>query len=60
MLITNDPISPAKNISGRRARRMKTEQRLAESIRFLGLDALSGADCPATAPPSTSCNESSC
>jgi hypothetical protein len=46
MLITNDPISPEKSIIGRCARRMSIEQRLAESIRTLGLDALAyaGAD----------------
>ena len=43
ILITNDLISPAKKIIERYARRMNIEQRLAESIRSFGLDALAGA-----------------
>ena len=43
ILITNDPTSPAKAIIERYARRMNIEQRLAESIRSFGLDALAGA-----------------
>jgi hypothetical protein len=43
ILITNDPTSPAKKIIERYARRMNIEQRLAESIRSFGLDALAGA-----------------
>ena len=43
ILITNDLTSPAKKIIERYARRMNIEQRLAESIRSFGLDALAGA-----------------
>ena len=43
ILVTNDPTSPAKKIIERYARRMNIEQRLAESIRSSGLDALAGA-----------------
>jgi len=43
ILVTNDPTSPAKKIIERYARRMNIEQRLAESIRSFGLDALAGA-----------------
>lgn len=43
MLIADDPISPASSIIGRCARRMRIEQRLAESTRSLGLDVLAGA-----------------
>lgn len=43
ILITNDPTSPAKKIIEHYARRMNIEQRLAESIRSFGLDALAGA-----------------
>jgi transposase len=43
ILITNDPASPSKAIIERYARRMNIEQRLAESIRSFGLDALAGA-----------------
>src|SRR5674536_312881 len=43
ILITNDLTSPAKKIVERYARRMNIEQRLAESIRSFGLDALAGA-----------------
>jgi hypothetical protein len=43
ILITNDHASPAKKIIERYARRMNIEQRLAESIRSFGLDALAGA-----------------
>jgi len=43
ILVTNDPASPAKAIIERYARRMNIEQRLAESIRSFGLDALAGA-----------------
>jgi transposase len=43
ILITNDLTSPAKQIIERYARRMNIEQRLAESIRSFGLDALAGA-----------------
>ncbi|HZW45880.1 MAG TPA: hypothetical protein VFF32_16135 [Dermatophilaceae bacterium] len=43
ILITNDPTSPARKIIERYARRMNIEQRLAESIRSFGLDALAGA-----------------
>jgi len=43
ILITNDLTSPAKAIIERYARRMNIEQRLAESIRSFGLDALAGA-----------------
>ena len=43
ILITNDLITPAKKIIERYARRMNIEQRLAESIRSFGLDALAGA-----------------
>jgi hypothetical protein len=43
ILITNDLTSPAKKIIERCARRMNIEQRLAESIRSFGLDALAGA-----------------
>jgi len=43
LLITNDLTSPAKKIIERYARRMNIEQRLAESIRSFGLDALAGA-----------------
>ncbi len=42
-MITNDLTSPAKKIIERYARRMNIEQRLAESIRAFGLDALAGA-----------------
>jgi hypothetical protein len=43
ILITNDHTSPAKKIIESYARRMNIEQRLAESIRSFGLDALAGA-----------------
>lgn len=43
ILITNDSTSPAKKIVEAYARRMNIEQRLAESIRSFGLDALAGA-----------------
>lgn len=43
ILVTNDLTSPAKKIIERYARRMNIEQRLAESIRSFGLDALAGA-----------------
>jgi len=43
ILITNDHTSPAKAIIENYARRMNIEQRLAESIRSFGLDALAGA-----------------
>src|SRR5664279_4942414 len=43
ILITNDLTSAAKKIIERYARRMNIEQRLAESIRSFGLDALAGA-----------------
>ena len=43
ILITNDLTSPAKKIIESYARRMNIEQRLAESIRSFGLDALAGA-----------------
>lgn len=43
ILITNDLTSPTKKVIERYARRMNIEQRLAESIRSFGLDALAGA-----------------
>lgn len=43
ILITNDLTTPAKKIIEAYARRMNIEQRLAESIRSFGLDALAGA-----------------
>jgi hypothetical protein len=43
ILITNDLTSPARKIIERYTRRMNIEQRLAESIRSFGLDALAGA-----------------
>jgi hypothetical protein len=43
ILVTNDLTSPAKKIIEHYARRMNIEQRLAESIRSFGLDALAGA-----------------
>ena len=43
ILVTNDLTSPAKKTIERYARRMNIEQRLAESIRSFGLDALAGA-----------------
>jgi hypothetical protein len=43
ILITNDLTTPAKKIIEAYARRMTIEQRLAESIRSFGLDALAGA-----------------
>ena len=43
ILITTDLTSAAKKIIERYARRMNIEQRLAESIRSFGLDALAGA-----------------
>ncbi len=43
ILITNDPSTPAKKVIEASARRMNIEQRLAESIRSFGLDALAGA-----------------
>jgi transposase-like protein len=43
VIITNDHDIPVKALIGHYARRMTIEQRLAESIRAFGLDALAGA-----------------
>jgi transposase len=43
LILTNDRDSPPKKIVGRYAKRMRIEQRLAESIRSFHLDALSSA-----------------
>jgi transposase-like protein len=43
LILTNDRDSPPKTIVGRYAKRMRIEQRLAESIRSFHLDALSSA-----------------
>ncbi|MGH2942307.1 MAG: hypothetical protein ACRDLN_06010 [Solirubrobacteraceae bacterium] len=43
LILTNDRISTPKKIVGRYAKRMRIEQRLAESIRSFHLDALSSA-----------------
>jgi hypothetical protein len=43
LILTNDRDSPPKKIVGRYAKRMRIEQRLAESIRTFHLDALSSA-----------------
>lgn len=43
LILTNDRDSPPKKVVGRYAKRMRIEQRLAESIRSFHLDALSSA-----------------
>jgi transposase-like protein len=43
LILTNDRTNPPKTIVGRYAKRMRIEQRLAESIRSFHLDALSSA-----------------
>ena len=43
LILTNDRTSTAKKVVGRYAKRMRIEQRLAESIRSFHLDALSSA-----------------
>jgi transposase-like protein len=43
LILTNDRTSPPKKIVGRYTKRMRIEQRLAESIRSFHLDALSSA-----------------
>ena len=43
LLITNQPQLPARQVIGSYARRMNTEQRLAEAIQSFSLDALAGA-----------------
>jgi hypothetical protein len=43
LILTNDRTSPPKKVVGRYAKRMRIEQRLAESIRSFHLDALSSA-----------------